>query len=355
MRRDEEIANGEHALTDEQYATLRVEDVDYDTENPRIKKALEKYGTKLNAERIHFALKSATDSIHNGSSFARLRESILASGGIQTPICVTESDGRYTCIDGNTRLAIYKDFIKQGTKGDWSRISASVLVNATQRDIEIKRVSAHLIGAREWPAYEKARYLHYLRNQAFLEYSEMIALCGGNANRKEVERQIDAYEDMNQFYRDVVDDTAFKIDRYSSFVELQKPKVKEAIYEAGFELKDFGEWVRDGKLFKNADVRDLPRVLADEKAKEIFVNGGPKSIQFAVEELKATTKPTQSQSLGSASLNLLVSTLSQRISDLKYSEILAMKGDDAGQTSESVAALQDLSDRVLELLEIVAE
>ncbi len=156
-------------MAEERYEELVVKKVDFDTENPRIKMALEKYGDKLNAQRIHFALRSATDSINNGSSFARLRESILASRGIQTPITVVQSGDRYNCIDGNTRLAIYKDFLKQETKGDWSRIKATVLINATQRDIETKRVSAHLIGAREWPAYEKARYLHYLRNQEFLE------------------------------------------------------------------------------------------------------------------------------------------------------------------------------------------
>ncbi|MCY4324362.1 MAG: hypothetical protein OXD00_11860 [Gammaproteobacteria bacterium] len=342
-------------MAEEKHEELVVEQVDFDTENPRIKMALEKYGDKLSAERIHFALRSATDSINNGSSFARLRESILASRGIQTPITVVQSGDRYNCIDGNTRLAIYKDFLKKETKGDWSRIKATVLINATQRDIETKRVSAHLIGAREWPAYEKARYLHYLRNQKFLEYSEMIALCGGNASRTEIERQIDAYEDMNEYYRDVVDDTAFKIDRYSSFVELQKPKVKDAIYEAGFELKDFGEWVRDGKIFRNADVRDLRSVLADHQAREKFVNGGPKSIEQAVELLKEKTKPKGGETLASASLDQLVAALDQRISDLKYTEIQAMKSDDAGQQSESARALQSLSERILEFLSIVSE
>ena len=342
-------------MAQEEHAELHVEKIEFDTQNPRIKMALEKYGDKLNAERIHFALKSATDSINNGSSFARLRESILASGGIQTPITVIETGDRFNCIDGNTRLAIYKDFLKQGTKGNWTRIKATILVNATQRDIETKRVSAHLIGAREWPAYEKARYLHYLRNQEFLEYSEMIALCGGNASRTEIERQIDAYEDMNEYYRDVVDDTAFKIDRYSSFVELQKPKVKDAIYEAGYELKDFGEWVRDGKIFRNADVRDLRRVLADDEAREKFVSGGPKSIEQAVEFLKEKTKPKGSQSIESANVSQLAASLSQKISDLKYSEIMGMKDDGAGQPSESVRALQDLNERIVELLAIVSE
>ena len=100
----------------------------------------------------------------------------------------------------------------------------------------------------------------------------MIALCGGN--KTDIDRQIDAYHDMNEYYRDVVDDTAFHIDRYSGFVELQKSQVKEAIFEAGLGLKDFGEWIRDGKIYRLEDVRQLPKVLRDDDAKNAFLNGG---------------------------------------------------------------------------------
>ena len=131
------------------------------------------------------------------------------------------------------------------------------------------RVAAHMVGAREWPAYEKARYLHYLRNQEFMDFSEMVALCGGN--KKDIERQIDAYHDMNEYYRDVVDDTAFHIDRFSGFVELQKPGIKDAIFDAGLELTDFGEWIRDGNIYRLADVRQLPKVLAEDEAREVFL------------------------------------------------------------------------------------
>ena len=229
----------------EKHTMLNVETVSFDTDNPRIKKALEKYGGQLNAERIHFALRSATDGNKGASSYSQLKDAILASGGVIFPITVIVNGNGYVCIDGNTRLAIYKQFLKESVDGSWSEIKAVVLDNADQRDIETVRVSAHLVGPREWPAYEKARYLHYLRNSKFMEYGELIALCGGN--KLGIERQIAAYHDMNEYYRDVVDDTAFHIDRFSGFVELQKPRIKEAIFEAELDLKNFGEWIRDGK------------------------------------------------------------------------------------------------------------
>ena len=60
----------------ERHEVLNVNSIDYDTENPRIKKALEKYGDKLNAERIHFALRSASEGERGASSFVGLRDSI---------------------------------------------------------------------------------------------------------------------------------------------------------------------------------------------------------------------------------------------------------------------------------------
>lgn len=58
----------------EKHTMLNVEEVAFDTDNPRIKKALEKYGDKLNAERIHFALRSATDGDKGASSYSQLKD-----------------------------------------------------------------------------------------------------------------------------------------------------------------------------------------------------------------------------------------------------------------------------------------
>ena len=340
------------------YTMLGVEEISYDTENPRIKIALEKYGDQLNADRIYFALRSATDGDKGTSSFSSLRDSIRANGGVATPITVIIKEGKKICIDGNTRLAIYKDCLKQETAGNWSEIKAIVVNNAEQRDIEKIRVSAHLVGAREWPAYEKARYLHYLRNQKFMDYDEMIALCGGN--KTNIERQIDAYHDMNEYYRDVVDDTAFQIDRFSGFVELQKQNIKDAIFEAGLNLKDFGEWIRDGKIYRLADVRQLPKVLRDDDARNMFVKGGPRSIEAAVrlidkKEEENLNKISSKTTLEYATIYQLAEVLARRVNELPYSEVRTLKNREHRDASEHIRILENLSDRLKNLLEDVSE
>ena len=337
----------------EKYAILNVETISFDTENPRIKKALEKYEDKIDAERIHFALRSATEESGGTSSYIRLKDSIRANGGVTVPITVIVDGEAKTCIDGNTRLAIYKELRKEGARGNWAEIKAIVLDDADQREIEAIRVSAHLVGAREWPAYEKARYLHYLRDQKLMDYGEMITLCGGN--KKEIERQIDAYYDMNTYYRDVVDDTAFHIDRFSGFVELQKPGIKEAIFAADLDIKDFGEWIRDGKIYRLADVRQLPKVLRDDEAKDTFLEGGLRSIEQAVRLCDRKAEEARKQTPGKATLEEasiyhLAKVLARRINDLPRSEWRALRDKEHDDADEQVRILEDLAEQLQDLL-----
>lgn len=340
----------------EEYKMLKVETIDFDTENPRIKKALEKYGDGLNAERIRFALRSATEGSYGASSYNRLKDSIRANKGLIMPIIVNIENNKTLCIDGNTRLAIYKELRKEDAKGNWSEIKAIVREDASQREIEEIRVSAHLVSARDWPAYEKARYLHYLRNQKFMDYGEMIALCGGN--KKDIERQIDAYHDMNDYYRKTTDDEAFQIDRFSGFVELQRPGIKDAIYGAGFGLKNFGDWIRDGKIHRLADVRQLPKVLQDDEAKTLFIEGAPKSIEKAIklcERKEEQSRDPEKAIPKDVTIYQLAEALAKRIGDLPRSEQRALRDREHPNAEEQIRILEDLTEQLRDLLNDVSK
>ncbi len=341
------------------YKIIDVKVVSYDPQNPRIKMALEKYGENLNDERIKFALQSATDGTKGASSYTQLKDSIRASGGVMAPIIVRgDKEGRYVCIDGNTRLAVYREFLAEGIAGDWTRIKAIELEDSHPRFIEETRVSAHLVGAREWPAYEKARYLHYLRNQKFMEYSQMIELCGGN--RVDIERQIAAFEDMNRYYRDLVDDTAFHIDRFSGFVEVQKSKVKNAIFEAGFEMGDFGKWISEGNIYKLANVRDLPKVLRNDEAKKIFVEGGYRSIEEAIRFVDEQSRQQindrfDQETLKEISVYQLSEIMARRISEIPFGEIQALKSGEQEDAEERILTIEELFNSLENFLDLVSE
>ena len=336
------------------YSLIPTQQIDFDRENPRIKVALEKYGDKLDEQRIRFALQTATEGSASASSYRSLKDSVRAARGISVPIVVWPNNGRFVCVDGNTRLTIYHELHEEGAPGEWVAINCLVLNNPTQRDIETIRVTAHLVGAREWPAYEKARYLHYLRNVEFMDYDEMIARCGGN--KTTITQQIDAYHDMNEFYRDVNSDDAFKVDRFSGFVELQKAGVKDAIFTAGLDLHDFGQWIRDGQIYRLADVRKLPRVLADDEAKDTFVNGGIRSIEDAVAVAEANRKkrdvlPSPADTtVANASIATLAEALLQRIKSLPREDFIALRDRQYEAAQQDVDTLSDLAEHLQGLL-----
>ena len=340
------------------YRLIRTERIDFDEGNPRIKVALEKYGDKINDDRIRFALRTATEASPSTSSFRSLKDSIRASGGISVPIVVRPQNGRYLCVDGNTRLAIYHELEKEGAPGEWTAINSLVLEDPTQAEVETIRVTAHLVGARDWPAYEKARYLHYLRNVEFMGYDELIALCGGN--KATIARQIDAYHDMNEFYRDVNTDDAFKVDRFSGFVELQKSGIKQAIYDSDFDLNDFGKWIRDGQIYRLADVRKLPMVLADKEARDKFVNGGIRSIETAIniaeKNRRQSVYPSPlDTSVANATVATLAEELLRRIKTLPRQDYIALRDRQYETASQEVDTLTDLAEQLQDLLKDVSK
>ncbi len=349
----------------EKHAKLDIKNVWLDLENPRIKNALGKYEGEITPDHIYFALRSASENgtergmksgAGGNSSYQNLEHSIRANGKIIEPIRVVNRDGKYICIDGNTRLAIYRKFHKDSGDDKWSCIESIIMDNASDREIDAIRICAHLVGARQWPAYEKAQYLHQLRNKYLMDYDEIIALCGGG--KADLERQIDAYSDMNDYYRDIVDDGAFNINRFSGFVELQRSKIKEAIFEAGLDLTNFGEWIRDGKIDRLADVRQLPRVLENEDAKKIFLDGGAKSIEKAEQFLNQQQpgmQPADKTALKDATLYQLAKLLTQKIDNLPYAEMQNLRDKNDKEVTEQVNALETLSAQLQKLLTDVTE
>lgn len=340
------------------FRLIPTQQIDFDEENPRIKVALEKYGDQLNADRIRFALRTATEDSPSTSSFRSLKDSIRASRGISIPIVVWPKNGRFVCVDGNTRLAIYHELHEEDAPGDWTVINSLVLKDPEPQDIETIRVTAHLVGARDWPAYEKARYLHYLRNVEFMDYDELIARCGGN--KASITRQIDAYHDMNEFYRDVNTDDAFKVDRFSGFVELQKAGIKQAIYDSGFDLNDFGRWIRDGQIYRLADVRKLPRVLADEEARDKFANGGIRSIEAAINiaennRQKHVLPSPLDTSVANANMSTLAEALLKRIKALPRQDYVALRDREYETAEQEVETLTDLAEHLHDLLKDVSK
>jgi hypothetical protein len=214
------------------------------------------------------------------------------------------------------------DFIKKEVDGNWQEIPCLVSDNLTDDEKEEIRLTAHLVPQRAWPAYERASHLYDLRHNKLNDFQQIINKMGGN--QSSIERSMMAFQDMRDYYINKVD----VVDpyRYSSFDELQKSNLKTVIMDKGFSLDDFGQWVINDNFGRNENVRLLKKVLNNEKATEIFLNKGVKSIERAEKYLNSLE--IEPPELSSASIIQLAKTLSNKISNLASLQIEEIKSKD---------------------------
>jgi len=319
---------------------LAVGTIQLDRSNPRIRKFLEFYADP-SPEQFFMALGAASDDPTDSSAtFEKLRNSVLTNGGIIQPIIVNRKrEGQLVCVEGNTRLALYQHFAAEGAKGNWTEIPALVYEDMDDRQVDAIRLQVHLVGTRPWDPYSKARYLHSLRTHELLPFSEIVDFCGGG--KKGVVESINAYEDMENHYRPIVGDENFEPRRFSGFVELQKPGVKDAILEAGFTVSDFAHWIHADKLHPLNTVRYLPRILRQEKTRDLFLKHDAKTA------IDALDRPDVSEALGSASITQLARALTHGIYNMPWPEAELIRKE---PSSEPAQALHDVVSLLHQLL-----
>jgi hypothetical protein len=312
---------------------VAVADIELDKFNPRIRKFLEMYGGDPTPEQFYLALGAGGDEEGGATSttFEKLKNSIIMNGGVIQPVMLNKlKDGSLICIDGNTRVALYKNFISEKIKGNWANIPALVYNNLDENGVDAVRLQVHLVGPRQWDPYSKAKYLHHLRAQEHLPFSTIVDFCGGR--QKEIVESINAFTDMETHYRAVIEDEGdFDTKKFSGFVELQKPGVKEALLKHGFSLNDFAEWIYSEKLYPLNTVRVLPRILQNPTTRDIFLKHGARKAEAAL------AKPDLSKALGDADMGQLAQALASAIRALPFSEHQRLKADPGGQTSQALA------------------
>lgn len=328
------------------HGPTNVLEINLDKNNPRIKRWIEMYGDDPTPEQIHLALGAGGDDADSsgGTTYYSLRESIRTNGGVIHPIIVNRSDdNKMTVIEGNTRVAIYRDFIEKSVSGDWTTIPAVIYDNLDEEAMDAIRLQAHLVGPRAWDPYSKAKYLSYLHSAENMPFDRLVDYCGGR--RKEVQDYIAAYSDMEKHYRPLLDsDSDFDTTRFSGFVELQRPKVQNAILAAGFTLEDFSRWIDDRLIDPLNTVRQLPKILSDEVAKEIFLAEG------AREALKVFDRGDPKQTLNDASLTELSQALTRKLSELSFDDAQRLKDNPDSDHSQ---ALLDLHDEIINLIKFI--
>ena len=340
-----------HEVVMNKAARIPVNEIVLDNSNPRIKHYLEMY-TVLNEEHMLLALGAGAEDEGGTTalgSYERLKHSIRASGGIiQSIIVKLFDDGRYLCIEGNTRVAIYRQLRNEdrasGQSGEkWEYIPALISDQMDEEEAHKIRLQVHLVGNRPWDAYSKGKYLHELAEDYKMPMSELVSYCGGS--RSDVQQSINAYLDMETHYRPVIEDVDGDFDpsRFSAFVELQKPGIKQAIFQAGFSEKDFSSWVDDRKLFPLNSVRRLPHILDNPESRSVFLREGARAA------IKVLDAPDLDTRLRESDISQLAKALQEKIGLLSFDDAERITSQ---PDSEEYLDLKDLLISVGDLLGI---
>ena len=306
-------------LLDCEHKILEVESVQLDRSNPRIARFLA-HQDEVTAEDVAMALGVASPESESGggTTFHSLRESIRTNGGIIQPIIVNESpEGTFTVIEGNTRVAIYRE-LEEDDPGKWTEIPSVVYQDLPPEEIDAIRLQAHLIGPRQWDPYSKAKYLHYLRNEEHMPYSTLVDYCGGRSH--EVRQLIRAYVEMEKHYRPLIDEDAdFDEKRFSAFRELQNSRIQDGIKKAKYGLDDFADWVHKGKIDPTHLMRKLPQVLEHDIARETFLESDLR------EAVKYVEIPNTDNLINSLDLITLCAALRRKVQSMPLAEAERLK------------------------------
>lgn len=325
------------------YIELPVDSIELDVSNPRIALGVARYNP-ITSEIMALLLGSTSDAC------ASLRESIRENRGIIHPIIVNRrSDGTYVVIEGNTRLQIYRDFIKSAEPGDWTTIRAIVYDNLDDDSMHAIRLQAHLVGPREWDPYSKAMYLNYLEKVERMPMVTLISFCGGNSKASEIRNMIAAYNDMEYFYRPLCgDDSQFDIRKFHGFVELQNRNIIDSLTSHGYSKTDFSQWMVDDRFSTLQDVRRIPDILNSKRASEIFFKENSREAKkiLAVEEITA-------DKLKDVPYELLAQELAKRMLDMGIHEIHHLRDD--SDYAEKLKSLQDAYEEVSFILDEVKD
>ena len=326
---------------------LPIDSIQLDVRNPRVAPALEGANEEPRQEWIEMALGQYApedDERGTSTSYSSLKASIRAYKGLVHPIVVTPGPpGKFIVIEGNTRVAIFRELEKEKAPGEWKNIPAIKREVAEVGEHAI-RLQAHLLGPRPWKAYAKAKYLHELYTEEKLSLNEILDFCGGNAKKRDIEEYIAAYTDMQNYYMPLLGQNPPDLSRFSAFVELQKPGNKPAIIAAGYTLEKFGEWVHESRINPLNSVRQLPRILKNPHAKKQFF------LHDAREALKVLDQPSSSAILKEASLEQLAQGLATKVRGLAWAEVKSLMD----VPSERSQVLLDCYDELRQLCEQIS-
>lgn len=261
------------------YEEIDVSLIRLDPENPRIADLL---GSKTfdsienQNEVIQSYLRGDTGNEENGPSANELEKSIYSSKGIIEPIILQRiGQNDYLCVEGNTRLSIYRHFIeKYPDEVIWNNIPSLVHDHISQDKIHELRLQAHFVGKKEWTPYAKGKYITLLVNNG-TGLAKIKEIVGGSDAKTRANYY--AYKVFKESYEPLFNpdrDNVFpEKTKFSMFVTVPEGgKIALALEYQGLDINDYAQWVKSNKVDSANDVRRfLEKVLINKEVYDVFI------------------------------------------------------------------------------------
>lgn len=238
--------------------------INLDKTNPRLAYKLEAAGiTNPTQEQLGGLLWEDND-------VKELKRAIQVNGGLIEAVIV-QANG--VVVEGNCRTVSYRKLHEEFPEDEtWKYIRARMLPTGIGRDqLEILLGELHIAGKNEWTPFEQAAHLYKMNKRGFIEQrlAEFYRL-----SKSSVSSKLRAYKLMVEKYLPKYKDPAL-LQKWSYFEEFYKKLKPKKDTPEGAKLEDdFVRWMGEGKFTKGMEVRNLPQILEDPKALDLFETEG---------------------------------------------------------------------------------
>jgi len=251
----------------------KIEEIDifklmYWKENPRVNSIInQKYkGTDVSDDEIEKELWEK-DTVKD------LSKEIERHGGLIDEILVKDN----IVLEGNSRLCAYRHLYSRAKdKNDenemvkWSHIRARIIPIDTSNQVVFSILGTwHIKGKAQWDTFEKAAYLKRMNSDygySFKQIADSIS-----QTEKFVKDNIEAHDLM-------VKNNVYTLEKFSHFIELVKAKNNSKNAETFKKEQDViinrvkDTIITDGAMKRAEDIRNLPKILKDPKARKLYLN-----------------------------------------------------------------------------------
>ena len=297
-----------------------------DPRNQRLSHALAQEGNAPADARLHELLWSI-DPVKD------LYQSVLQNGGlIDDPIATQEG----VVVEGNSRTVVLRELHKKyPADRRWQETYVRLLPpDVTPEQIVTLLGELHIAGKIEWRAYEQAEYVWRMNKEFGRTYDFLAAHL--RWSRSKIAQKIGAFEETRIYLAEYPDPQG--VNRFSHFEEFMKKKeLRERRDSDPLFMKEFREWVYQGKFPGATDMRILPDVLASEKALAALREY---NIQSAVAVLNEANPSRNSD------LYYSIDQTCQQLRNVPLSEIKALQNGSAtklAKLADLQAALDELT------------